>query len=143
MFRTGRFSRPVLASLLAYAGLTIVMGRNVLASLGSSITNDIGDPLFGTALLQWNATHLPWTHEWYQLPIFYPMTDALSLAEHLLGVSVIAAPLQWLVGQPLVTYNLMVLLSFPLCGLAMYALAWKMTRNRAAAFLAGLAYAFA
>ena len=136
-------SRPVLASLLAYVGITIVMGRSVLAALGSSIASDIGDPLFGTALLKWNATHLPWTHAWYQLPIFYPMPDTLALAEHLLGVSVIATPLQWLIGSPLVTYNLMVLLSFPLCGLAMYALAWRLTRNRAAAFLAGLAYAFA
>jgi len=138
-----RFSRPVLASVLAYAGITIVMGRHVLASLGSSIASDIGDPLFATALLTWNATHLPWTHEWYQLPIFFPMPDALALSEHLLGISVIAAPIQWLVGSPLVTYNIMVLLSFPLCGLAMYALAWRLTRNRAAAFLAGLAYAFA
>src|SRR5262245_62149120 len=136
-------SRPVLASVLAYAGITIAMGRNVLASLGSSVASDIGDPLFGTSLLNWNATHLPWTHGWYQFPIFYPIPDSLALAEHLLGVSVIAAPVQWLIGSPLVTYNLMVLLSFPLCGLAMYALAWRLTRNRAAAFLAGLAYAFA
>ena len=138
-----RLSRPVLASALAYAGITIVMGRHVLASLGSRIASDIGDPLFGTALLKWNATHLPWTHAWYQFPIFYPIADALALAEHLLGVSVIATPIQWLVGSPLVTYNIVVLLSFPLCGLAMYALIWKLTRNRAAAFLAGLAYAFA
>src|SRR5262245_23226825 len=96
-----RLSRPVLASALAYAGITIVMGRHVLASLSSRIASDIGDPLFGTALLNWNATHLPWTHAWYQFPIFYPITDALALAEHLLGVSVIATPIQWLVGSPL------------------------------------------
>ena len=135
--------RSVLASLLAYAGITIVMGRNVLASLGSRIASDIGDPLFATALLKWNATHMPWTHDWYQFPIFHPMPDMLALSEHLLGVSVIATPLQWLTGSPLVAYNLTMLLSFPLCGLAMYVLAWRLTRNRAAAFLAGLAYAFA
>ena len=86
-------SRPVLISALAYAGITIVMGRQVLASIGSSIASDPGDPLLTAAILAWNATHVPWSHAWYQFPIFYPTPDALALSEHLLGVSLIAAPM--------------------------------------------------
>ena len=136
-------NRPLLVSALAYTALTIVMGRQVLAVLGSSIASDPGDPLFTAALLTWNATHVPWSHAWYQFPIFYPTPDALALSEHLLGVSLIAAPIQWLTGSLLVSYNLTVLLTYPLCGLAMFALVRRLTNNTVAAFLAGLAYAFA
>ena len=119
------------------------MGRQVLASLASSIASDPGDPLLTAAILDWNATHIPWTHAWYQFPIFSPTPDALTLSEHLLGVSVIAAPVQWLTGSPLVAYNITVLLTYPLSGLAMFALVRRLTKNTDAAFLAGLAYAFA
>ena len=135
--------RPLLASALAYIAITIVMGRHVLAAIASSIASDSGDPLLTTGILFWNATHLPWTHAWYQFPIFSPTADALVLSEHLLGVSVIAAPVQWLTGSPVIAYNLTVLLSYPLCGIAMYALVRHLTQSTAAAFLAGMAYAFA
>ena len=131
------------ASALAYLAITIVMGRQVLASVASSIASDPGDPLLTAAILTWNATHLPWSHAWYQFPIFYPMSDALAVSEHLLGISLIAAPIEWLTGSLLVSYNVTLLLSYPLCGLAMFALVRRLTNNTTAAFLAGLAYAFA
>ena len=140
-FTNGR--NPLLVSALAYTAITIVMGRQVLASVASSIASDPGDPLLTAAILTWNATHLPWSHAWYQFPIFSPTSDALALSEHLLGVSLIAAPIEWLTGSLLVSYNLTVLLSYPLCGLAMFTLVRRLTNNTAAAFLAGLAYAFA
>lgn len=40
------------------------------------------------------------------------------------------------------TYNFLLLISFPLCGMAMYALALDVTRSRPGAFIAGLIYAF-
>ena len=135
--------KPLVVSALAYTALTILMGRQVLASVASLIASDPGDPLLTAAILMWNATHLPWSHAWYQFPIFYPTSDALVLSEHLLGTSLIAAPIQWLTGSLLVSYNLTLLLSYPLCGLAMFALVRGLTNNPAAAFLAGLAYAFA
>ena len=134
---------PLLVSALAYTAITIVMGRQVLASVGSSIASDQGDPLLTAAILTWNATHVPWSHAWYQFPIFYPTADSLALSEHLLGVSLIAAPIQWLAGSPLFAYNVTLLLLYPLCGLAMFALVRRLTTNPSAAFLAGLAYAFA
>jgi hypothetical protein len=135
--------RALLASALAYAAITVLMGRDVIAALATSIASDPGDPLLTAAILAWNATRLPWTGAWYQYPIFHPTPDTLVLSEHLLSVSLIAAPLQWLTGSPLVTYNVTMLLSYPLCGVAMFVLLWRLTRNASAAFLAGLAYAFA
>ena len=76
-------------------------------------------------------------------PIFHPTPDVLTFSEHLLGISVIATPLHWITGNALATYNLTLLLLYPLCGLAMFALVYRLTRSAPAAFLAGLAFAFA
>jgi hypothetical protein len=135
--------RPVVLAAFAYVAATVAMGWTVIAALGSAIASDAGDPLLNAAILAWNATHVPWTDGWFQFPIFYPTRDALTLSEHLLGVSVVASPFIWLTGNPAIAYNITLLLSYPLSGLAMYALVWRLTRSSPAAFVAGLAFAFA
>lgn len=132
-----------MASALLYVLATAVMGRNVLAALATRIANDPGDPILNAAILKWNADHVPWTDAWFQFPIFHPTANALTLSEHLLGASVLASPIYWVTQNPLVAYNLTLLLAYPLSGLAMYALVWRLTRRPGAAFVAGLAFAFA
>ena len=131
------------ASLLIYTVITVIIGRDVLGHVGSTIANDPGDPLFTAAILKWNATHVPFTDAWYQFPIFYPTRDTMTFSEHLLGVSVIASPIYWLTRDLVVTYNIVLLLTFPLCAIAMYALVFRLTGSAAGAFIAGLAFAFA
>ena len=131
------------ASALIYTVVTAILGREVLGNLGTAIANDTGDPLLTAAILHWNAHHHLWSDAWWQFPIYYPTRDTLAFSEHLLGLSVIASPIAWLTGSPLVTYNLTTLLTFPLSGMAMYALVHYLTRSGAAAFIAGLGFAFA
>jgi hypothetical protein len=138
----GRWAAPAI-SLLIYTLITLVIGREVVAHLGSSIANDPGDPLLTAAILKWNATHVPLTDAWYQFPIFYPTRDTLTFSEHLLGLSVIASPIYWITRDLVVTYNIVLLLTFPLCGIAMYALVFRLTGSALGAFVAGLAFAFA
>jgi hypothetical protein len=121
-------------SLLVYTIIAVVIGRDVLAHLGSTIANDPGDPLLTAAILKWNATHVPLTDGWYQFPIFYPTRDTLTFSEHLLGLYVIASPIYWLTGDVAATYNLVLLLTYPLCGIAMYALVF-VDRQRGGAFI--------
>jgi hypothetical protein len=135
--------KAALASGVAYAAIAAIMGREVLASLGTTIASDPGDPVLNAAILAWNAKQVPWTDAWFQFPIFYPTPNALTFSEHLLGVSPIATPVYWLTGNALAAYNIALLASYPLCGLAMYALVWRLTSCSGAAFLAGLAFAFA
>ena len=130
-------------SLLIYTLITLVLGRDVLTHLGTSIVNDPGDPLLTAAILKWNATHVPLTDSWYQFPIFFPTRDTLTFSEHLLGISVIASPIYWVTRDAVVTYNLTLLLTYPLCGIAMFALVHRLTGSAAGAFVAGLAFAFA
>ena len=133
---------PLLASGLAYAALAAVSGRIVLAHPASTIVHDAGDPLLTAGFLHWNAWTLPLTHAWWQFPIFAPAPDAMTFSEHLLGLSVVATPIEWLVRDPLVAANLVTLLTYPLCGVAMFLLVRRLTGSAAAAFLSGLAYAF-
>ena len=133
----------VAACLGIYVLASVVMGREVLAHLGDSIANDAGDPILTTTILHWVATHVPYTDAWYQFPIFYPSRDTLTFSEHLLGVGVLAAPIEWLTGSPIVAYNLTLVASFALSAAAMFALGWRLTRSVPASFLAGLAYGFA
>ncbi|MEQ1573416.1 MAG: discoidin domain-containing protein [Vicinamibacterales bacterium] len=123
--------------------LTALMGREVLANLSTAVANDAGDPLLTAAILHWNAHHIPWTEAWWQLPIFYPTRDTLAFSEHLLGLSAMAAPIDWVTGNALVTYNLITLLTFPLSGAAMYLLVYRLTRSAPGALIAGLAFGFA
>src|SRR5687767_4935586 len=90
-----RISRAAIASAVVYAAATAIIGRHVLASPASAIAADVGDPVLNAAILAWNARTVPWTDAWFNFPGFYPATDALTFSEHLLGVSVIAAPLEW------------------------------------------------
>jgi hypothetical protein len=131
------------ASAIVYLIASVVMGHDSVQHLSTTIQHDAGDPLLTAAILHWTTTHVPLTDGWWQFPIFYPTRDALAFSEHLLGLSVVATPIEWVTHDSLVTYNLVALLTNPLCGVAMYALVWRLTRNASAAFLAGLAYAFA
>jgi hypothetical protein len=123
--------------------LAAVIGREVLANLSSAVANDAGDPLLTAAILHWNARHIPWTEAWWQFPIFHPTRDTLAFSEHLLGLSAIAAPIDWITGNALVTYNLVTLLTFSLSATTMYLLVYRLTRSGPGAFIAGLAFGFA
>lgn len=135
--------RAAVSSTIVYLLLALVAGIDVLRGLNTRIASDPGDPLLTAAILFWNTRHVPLSEAWWQFPIFHPTSEVLTFSEHLLGVSVIAAPLQWLTGSPLAAYNLTLLLSYPLSGLSAFLLVRRLTRSQAAAFLAGLAFAFA
>ena len=134
--------RHAVISAVLYLMATAVLGRELLANLATRIMHDEVDPLLIAGILRWNASHIPFTDAWWQFPIFYPAADVLAFSEHLLGVSVIAAPLDWLTGSSIVAANLTSLATFPLCALAAFALARHLTGSSLAAFVAGLVYGF-
>jgi hypothetical protein len=140
---TTAVGRPLMASALVYLAVTLLIGRDVLANLSTAIVGDVGDPVLNAGILAWNAINVPWTAAWYNFPGFYPATDALTFSEHLLGASPLSTPLYWLTRDAAIAYNLTVLLSYVLCGVAMFALIWRLTGHATAGFLAGFAYAFA
>jgi hypothetical protein len=74
--------------------------------------------------------------------IFHPARLTLAGSDHLLGALPVAGPVYWLTHNPVATVNAVVLSSFPLAGLAAFALVAATTGSGWAGLLAGFVYAF-
>ena len=132
---------PALAALASYAVLTIGLTWPVAAGLARDVPSDLGDPLLNAWILAWDATHLG--QRWWNANIFHPHPLALAYSEHLLPQAIQILPFYAATKNPILCYNLVFLSTFSLSGLGMFLFARELTGNRAAAFVAGLAYAFA
>lgn len=73
---------------------------------------------------------------------FYPYARTVTMSEHLLAPALLGAPVAWLSGNLVLTYNVVTLLTFALAGLGMYLLAREVAGAGLPAFVAGLFYAF-
>jgi hypothetical protein len=73
---------------------------------------------------------------------YYPHPGSFAYTESLLPQALQAAPVRLLGGSPLLAYNLVLLLTYPLAGLGAYLLALELSGSRSGAFLSGLGYAF-
>ena len=133
---------PWLIALAGYIALTLLVTWPLAIHLTTVVPHDAGDPLLTTWILWWNAHAVPLTEHWRDAPMFWPMSGALVLSEHMLGLSPIASPLQWLGADPVTTYNVLFLLSFPLCALSAHALGYVLTGRHDAAAVAGVVFAF-
>jgi hypothetical protein len=135
--------RAIALATAAYAVLTIAYSWPLAARLPSGVAHDLGDPLLNTWILWWSTRALPLTAAWWNAPIFYPAPGTFAFSEHLLGLAPIAAPVIAATGNALLAYNVTLLASYVLSGLGAYFLAYTLTRRHDAAFVAGLAFAFA
>ena len=134
---------PVMASGLVYAALTALLFRVLLPGLTTHLASDVGDPLMIVAILEWNAHHVPLTAAWWNVPSFAPLQGVTAFTEHFLLAYPLASPIIWLTGNPVLAYNVVFLLAWPVNALAGYALAREVTGSSAAAFIGGLAFGFA
>ena len=74
--------------------------------------------------------------------MMWPMTGAMALSEHLLGLSVVATPLQRAGLNPIAAYNVCFLLTFALSGFFAYLLGRRLTGSVFAGICAGIAFGF-
>jgi hypothetical protein len=126
----------------AYTALAVAETWPLAARLPSALPHDPYDPALVTWILWWNAHAVPYTARWWNAPMFWPMPGALALSEHLLGISILTSPLQWLGLAPATAYNVAFLASFPLAALAFHALAFALTGRHGAASIGAIAFAF-
>ena len=122
--------------------LTIVFTYPQILFIGSR-TSEYYDTQFSIWRLAWVAHQLPRDPlHLFDANIFYPQMHTLAYSDALLLPGVIGAPLIWIGLTPVLVHNLMVLFSFAACGVAMYLLCRDITGSPAAAWIAGLAFAF-
>jgi hypothetical protein len=126
-----------------YAALAVAYFWPLPRDLAAGIGHDNGDPLLNAWIFWWTAARPPLTRAWWEAPAFAPMPESLALSEHLLGLWPITAPLLALGCSPLVVYNLLLIASLALCGLAACALVVHLTGSRSAGIVAGCLFALA
>jgi hypothetical protein len=131
-----------LYTLPFYFVLALLFTYPLLLSLGTAV-NDPVDPMLNTWILAWNH-HALITHpaELLNANIFYPYAHTLLYSETLLLPSLILFPLAVAVDNPLLTYNLLVLLGLTSTGMSGYLLGSWLFRNRWAGLVVGIVLAF-
>jgi hypothetical protein len=146
-----RGARDATLAAVAYSALTIALTWPLVRGLTRDVPSDLGDPLLNAWILARDADHLLRAlgghigalAGYWQANIFYPHPYALAYSEHLTAQAIQILPVYALTGNPLLCYNLIFISTFVLSGLGMFLLVRELTSSRAAAFVAGLAFAFA
>lgn len=130
-----------IAIFLFFFLLTALMSYPLIFNLDKA--SDLGDPLFISWNLSWNV------HKLFSDPIhlfdtniFYPNKNTLAYSEHIFGLSMLAIPVFLITDNPIVSYNILILISFVFSGFGTYLLALHLTRNRFASIVAGIIFAF-
>lgn len=136
-----RWARGLLI-VAAYTLATILMTWPWITRLGTSVPPG-GDPLLQVWISRW-VQHALLTQplHLYDANIFYPLHTTLAYSDSNIPAGIMAAPIYLLTGNAILANNLLVLGTFVLAACGTYLLVRELVDNRAAAFLAGLAYAF-
>ena len=75
-------------------------------------------------------------------PQCHPLPDALALGEHMIGLGLRALPIRLLTSDPILTYNLVLLVTLWLAAFGMYLLVRVWTGSVGAAVVAGILFGF-
>lgn len=153
--RGSRWARAgrVLGVVLIYAAVTVWVTWPLAPHAGAHLFA----PQQGwiTTLYQGDLLLIIWIQRWVMHALatnplhlldantFHPVPGVLVRSEFLFGSLVIFAPLYWLTGNPVLAQNGCALASFVLSGGFMHWLLRRWTASTAAAFVGGLAFAFA
>lgn len=151
-------SRPAAWPALLLAGAAYGLAVAYLSwplptAAGSALIDPLKLPAAGGVWGRADLDLLVWILAWtshalatrpldlFQANIFHPAPDTLASSENLLGLAPLAAPLFWITQNPILTYNVTVLVVVWLAALCTFALVREWTGSAAAAFLAGAAFA--
>ncbi|MBZ5557792.1 MAG: hypothetical protein LAO77_11015 [Acidobacteriia bacterium] len=148
--RQSTWSRPSIVTAV-YLAAALLLTWPLATVMHRQIAGDMGDPLFNCWALLWTSGQLlralggDWTalSRYWSGNIFYPAPLALAYSEHLTPQMLQALPVLAVTHNVILGYNLVLLGTYVLSGLGMYLLVRELTGRPLAAFLAGLAFAFA
>jgi hypothetical protein len=131
-------------ALVCYLGLTLCLAFPLTVHPASRVLQASPDAKLFMWMLAWDThafTHQPLAI--FDANIYYPERHTLAYSENLIGSAVVAAPVLWLTGNPVLAMNLVALLSCVLCGFGAYRLARQAGIGEAGALLTGVVFAFA
>ncbi len=127
---------------LGFVALSLAVNAALLPRLTDALPGNAGDPMLNAWILGWVSDAIV-THPWdlWDAPIFHPHPNTLAYSEHLLGVAIFVAPVYWLSGNAILTYNVAFLAGYAFAGFAMFVLVRRLTGRTDAAFVAGVLFA--
>jgi Protein of unknown function (DUF3108) len=140
----------VLLVVLGYSIATIVFTWPLPVSLRSHLgaPEGPGDPYLNLWILGWDLRTLTARPvslvdgTIFNANIFHPATGTLAYSDHLLPQAVALLPLYWATGDPVLCYNVLLIVSFLASAIAMHALARTLGAPHLAAAVAGITWAF-
>lgn len=135
--------RPIWGVAALFAVLTVVMTAPFSLHPATRVVSTGTDTDLMVWTLGWDV-HAIVTHPLaiFDANIFYPHHNTLAYSENLIGSVLIAAPVIWLSGNPVLAMNLVVLGATMLCGVGGYILGRKVQLSVAGSILCGLVFAF-
>jgi hypothetical protein len=134
-------AREIAVSVAAYAALLAIMSWPLVRDLAGAGPIDRPDGRLNAWILAWDAKALAREPaRVFQAPIFHPLPDALAFSENLLLLGAMGAP-ALLAEEPILAYNLVLLLSLLLSGLGTQLLVRRASGDRLAAWVAGACFA--
>src|SRR5881396_3616975 len=142
--RSGVTAKEIGAVLAGLVALALVATFPLILHFTTYLPNDLGDPVLNAWILWWDATAVQhgFSHVW-DAPSYFPYLHTLAYSDHLFGLAVFTAPVQWVTANPVLVYNIAFIASYANAGIGMYLLAKLLTGRRDTATLAALMYAFA
>jgi hypothetical protein len=134
--------RTTLAVLLVFIILSLLITYPLPVHLGTAV-EDRQDALLNVWIMAWDGHQLLADPlHLFDANIFYPYRRTLAYSELLLGNALLALPLTAASGNPVLGYNVVLLLSFVLSALGAYLLVLRLSGSWTAGLVAGPAYAF-
>lgn len=128
-------------ALGAFAAAAVLATWPLVLTPAHAIAGGPGDPMLTTVILAWDADRLAHgLRGFWDAPWLFPHRHSLAYSEHLLGMALFTAPIQWITADPILTYNAAYIGSYVLAGFGMFALARALWGRVDAAILAGLAF---
>lgn len=135
--------RLELAALAIFVALAVLHTWPLASAPGTYCRNDNADTILNEWALAWTAHALVTRPlHLFDANIFYPERRTLAFSEHMFPQAVMAAPVRWLGGSPVLAYSLALLAGFVLTGWAFSHLVYRWTGNWSAGLVAGSLAAF-
>ena len=137
--------RPIARDIAVFAGffvLTCAMTWPWILNVRDAVS-DRGDPYLHTYFMWWDYHQtLRSPTNLFDATIFYPYRDTLAFSENDYGAALPFFPLYALGIDPLTVFSLATLVAFAFSGFGMFRLARTLTGSEAAAWIAGIVFAF-
>ena len=134
----------LLLAIIFYIFCAFLVTYPVVSKINKATVDGAADTYLMLWTLSWDV------HQLSEDPVnlfdanyFYPHDNTLALSEHHLGSALLALPIIKVTNNPVLAFNLLILLYLVLGALGAYLLAYHFTNNHYAALLAGVIFGFA